>query len=144
MTAEEHNKYVGMAQLGYAGLHVLMMAFGIAFTLLVFWDVGSSVDEPPFFALFCWLIILAAIIQIVMTVPSWIAGCALLRRWRWAKAVGIVAGMCAYLSFPAGTLVAAYTFLFLFSDAGKEMYPGSLSATVVTKGSRWDSDANIT
>ena len=25
MTAEEHDKYVGMAQLGYAGLHLLTM-----------------------------------------------------------------------------------------------------------------------
>jgi|SRR6267154_706001 len=133
MTAEEHNKYVGMAQLGYAGLHALMMAVGIAFTLLVFSDIGSSIAEPPFFALFCWLLIVGAVIQIVMTIPSWIAGCALLKRWRWAKVAGIIASMCAYLSFPVGSMVATYTFLFLFSDTSNEMYPGSLSATVVTR-----------
>lgn len=122
MTSREHNRCVGIAQLGYAGFHVLMMILGIAFTWLMFVDIGSSVAEPPFWALFCWLLILGGVVQILMTIPSWIAGYALLTRRRWARVVGMVASAGAYLSFPVGSLVAAYTFLFLFSDAGKEFY----------------------
>jgi hypothetical protein len=124
MTPQEHNKYVGLAQLGYAGFQVLMMILGIAFTGLVFVDMGSSIDEPPFFALFCLILVVGGVIQIVMTIPSWIAGYALLKCRRWAKVAGIAASVGAYLSFPVGSVVAAYTFLFLFSEAGKQVYPG--------------------
>jgi hypothetical protein len=59
-----------------------------------------------------------------MTVPSVVAGYALLKRRRWAKVAGIVAGVTAATSFPVGTAVAVYTFWFLFSDVGKQLYGG--------------------
>jgi hypothetical protein len=60
---------------------------------------------------------------VAMSIPSMVAGYALLRRRSWAKVAGIVGGVAAATSFPIGTAVAVYTFWFLFGEAGKQMYP---------------------
>src|SRR5437868_7708244 len=75
---------------------------------------------PPFTLIF----VFAAAIGVAMTIPSIVAGYALLKRRPWAKVAGIVGGAVAATSFPIGTGVAVYTFWFLFSDAGKQVYSG--------------------
>jgi len=127
MTPQEHNKFVGLAQLGYAGFHLLMMVVVMGFEGYMLKNIYSRSQEmggpsPPSFVVLIFVFL--GIFSIAMTVPSVVAGYALLKRRRWAKVAGIVAGVVAATSFPIGTAVAVYTFWFLFSDVGKQLYTG--------------------
>jgi hypothetical protein len=125
MTPLEHNKYVGLAQLGYAGFHLLAMIALLGFEGFMFENIYTRSQQmggpgpPPFIAL---IFVLVGIFSVVMIIPSVIAGYALLKRRPWAKIAGIVGGVVAATSFPIGTGVAVYTFWFLFSDVGKQVY----------------------
>jgi hypothetical protein len=127
ITPQEHNKFVGLAQLGYAGFHLLMMIVVMAFEAFMFRNIYSRSQEmggappTPFIVL---IFVFIGLFSLVLTVPSVVAGYALLKRRRWAKVAGIVAGVTAATSFPIGTAVAVYTFWFVFSDVGKQIYGG--------------------
>jgi hypothetical protein len=71
------------------------------------------------------ILIFAGIINLLFTIPSVVAGYALLKRRPWGKIAGIVAGVCTAMSFPIGTAVAVYTFWFLFGETGKALYDGT-------------------
>jgi len=125
MTPLEHNKYVGLAQLGYAGFHLLMMIGLLGLEGYMFENIYSRSQEmggpgpPPFLAV---IFVFAGISSVAMIIPSIVAGYALLKRRSWAKIAGIVGGVVAATSFPVGTGVAVYTFWFLFSEVGKQVY----------------------
>jgi hypothetical protein len=127
MTPQQHNKFVGMAQVGYAGLHLLMMIASLGVVGFMFENIYSKSQEmggpppPPFLGV---ILVFVGIFNIAMTIPSVVAGYALLKRRPWAKVAGIVGGVVAAMSFPIGTAVAVYTFWFLFSDVGKQLYGG--------------------
>jgi hypothetical protein len=127
MTPQEHNKYVGLAQLGYAAVQLLMMMLLMAAEGYMFENIYSRSQEmggpppPPFLVM---IFVFVGIFTLAMTIPSIVAGYALLRRRPWAKIAGIVGGVVAATSFPIGTGVAVYTFWFLFSDVGKQLYGG--------------------
>ena len=125
MTAQEHNKFVGMAQIGFARLHLLMMIASLGLASFMFENLYSRSQEmggPPPPSFLGVILVLAGIINVVTTIPSLVAGYALLKRRSWAKVAGIVGGVVAAMSFPVGTAVAVYTFWFLFSDPGKQLY----------------------
>jgi len=125
MTPQEHNRFVGLAHVGYAGLHVLMMIASLAVVGFMFENIYSRSQEmggPPPPAFLGVILVFAGIFNIVTTIPSIVAGYALLKRRPWAKVAGIVGGVVAAMSFPIGTAVAVYTFWFLFSDVGKQVY----------------------
>jgi hypothetical protein len=125
MTPQEHNKYVGLAQLGYAGFHLLTMIVLMGVEGYMFENIYSRSQEmggpppPPFLVL---IFVFVGVVTVAMTIPSVVAGYALLKRRSWAKVAGIVGGVVAATSFPIGTAVAVYTFWFLFSDVGKQVY----------------------
>jgi uncharacterized BrkB/YihY/UPF0761 family membrane protein len=127
MTPLEHNKYVGLAQLGYAGFHLLTVIVLMSVEGFMFENIYSRSQEmggpppPPFLVL---IFIFVGIVTVAMTIPSIVAGYALLKRRPWAKVAGIVGGVVAATSFPIGTGLAVYTFWFLFSDVGKQVYGG--------------------
>ena len=58
----------------------------------------------------------------VMTIPSFVAGYALLKKKRWAKTAAIIGGVTAAMNFPIGTAVCVYTFWLLFSEQGKTLF----------------------
>jgi hypothetical protein len=124
MTAEDHNKYLGIAHLLYAGLYSFIMIAMSLFFLLMMGLIGASASRsnevPPLF----FLIILGFVflINALFTVPSFLAAYAFLKRKSWAKVMGIVAGILAAMSFPFGTAVCIYTFWFLFGEKGRALY----------------------
>src|SRR6266849_10375055 len=125
MTPLEHNKYVGLAQLGYAGFHLLTMIVLMGVEGFMFQNIYSRSQEmggppPPQFLVL--IFVFAAIVTVAITIPSVVAGYALLKRRPWAKVAGIVGGVVAAMSFPIGTAIAVYTFWFLFGDVGKQVY----------------------
>ena len=125
MTPLEHNRYVGLAQLGYAGFHLLTVIALMGVEGFMFQNIYSRSQEmggppPPQFLVL--IFVFAAMVTVAITIPSVVAGYALLKRRPWAKVAGIVGGVVAATSFPIGTAVAVYTFWFLFSDVGKQVY----------------------
>ena len=122
MTPDQHNKYVGIAHLSYAGFQLLMFIVAGVFIALVLSDVDAQAgrDTMPWFVVI--VIAFAFLVNIVVMIPPIIAGYALLKRRPWAKVAGVVGGAVGILNFPVGWALAAYTFWFLFSDAGKQIY----------------------
>jgi hypothetical protein len=125
MTAEEHNKALGICHLAYGGFFMLLMFAMFFFMWAVFSTIpkqpgGPDADFPliilPIF--FIFMLIYTAI----FAVPSFIAGYAMLKRKQWARTASIVAAVLETMSFPFGTAVAIYSFWFMFGDAGKTLY----------------------
>jgi hypothetical protein len=119
MTTEEHNKVLGICHLAYGGLSSLMM-FAVLF---FFGAIMMSIPEggPPA-GVMMLILTLIMIWSFIFTLPSFIAGYALLKHKSWARVASIVAAVVETMSFPLGTAVAIYSFWFMFSDAGKAMY----------------------
>jgi hypothetical protein len=127
LTPLEHNKFVGLSHVGYAALHLVSLVVSMAFMGFMFSNIFAKAatmgGEPPFPpAFFTAVLVFVGLINVALTIPSVVAAYALLKRRPWAKIAGIVGAVTAALSFPFGTLVAVYTFWFLFSDPGKAIY----------------------
>ena len=122
MTTEEHNKALGICHLAYGGfITLLMLAILFMFGALIFAiPDGPDGGPPKVFMLFFGIFML--IYSLIFTLPSFIAGYAMLKRKSWARTASIVAAVLETMSFPFGTAVAVYSFWFMFSDAGKAFY----------------------
>jgi hypothetical protein len=125
MTPEEHNKYLGMAHLAYAGFQLLMTAVMLVFMVSMMSEIfgqARRMDDNTPLAFMGFIIVFAGAIQTLLSIPPIVAGYALLKRRSWAKVAGIIAGAVSAMSFPVGTALAVYTFWFLLSDTGKQVY----------------------
>jgi hypothetical protein len=127
MTPEEHNKFLGIANLVYGGFHVLMMLFVFAFMAIIIGMSNGPGQGPPV-AFFLPLMVVIVVFQSIFSVPSFVSGYALLKRKPWARVAAIISGVVSAMSFPVGTTVCVYTFWFLFSEPGKVLYDKSVAA----------------
>jgi hypothetical protein len=124
MTPEEHNKYVGIANVAYGAIHVLLMivmgVFFMAMMGVIARDTRGG-DVPPA-SFFGGIMVFAVAINFLFAIPSFIAGYAFLKRKPWAKIAGIIAAVLSAFRVPIGTAVSIYTFWFLFSAPGRIIY----------------------
>ena len=118
MTPEEHNKYVAWSHLAYGGLMVLFCLAMIGMFIGVF---GSMPDAPPPIVMLFMTIFIGGLYSL-MTIPSFIAGYALLKHKSWARTAALIGSVTALTNFPIGAAVCAYTFWFLFSEPGKAIF----------------------
>lgn len=123
MTPEEHNKYVGIGHLAYAGIQTLLF-LGIALVLL---GVFAVIPTPPegsgeLFAVGAIFTIFMGIFWLLFALPSFIAGYGMLKRKPWARVAGIVASVLAAMNVPHGTAICIYSLWFLFSEQGNSFY----------------------
>ena len=127
MTPEQHNKYLGFAHLAYAALHSLMGVFFGVMMIVMFSTLpqGNGQPPPPPPAFFVLIACFFLVFTVGWTIPSMVAAYALLKRKKWAKPAGIVAGVFAASQMPVGTAVCVYTFWFLFSEPGRSLYDQS-------------------
>jgi hypothetical protein len=140
MAPEEHNKYLGMAHVAYGVLHILLM---LVTGVIVFAMVGlstlngrgSSLPPRPFIAV---IVALVVIVNVLLAIPSFVAGYAFLKRKPWAKTAGIVAAVLSALRIPFGTAVSIYTFWFLFSTPGKLLYDNLGQALPPSPPANWN------
>ena len=124
MTPEQHNKYLGWSHIGYGLFFLLFMAlflvfFGVVFIAAMMSDPRGGAP-PMFFFVFVWLFIGA--IYAAMTIPALVAGYGLLKRKKWARVWAIISAVIAATNVPFGTAVTVYTFWFLFSEPGKQLF----------------------
>ncbi len=125
MTPEEHNKALGICHLAYGGLSTVLML-----TMFIFmWIILGSIPEsggpadgrfPAAFMLMFFGFMM--VYSLIFTLPSFIAGYAMLKHKPWARTASIVAAVFETMSVPIGTAVGVYSFWFMFSDAGKAFY----------------------
>ena len=124
MTPLEHNKYVGLSHLVYGVIHILLSGL----SMLFMWAMFSRVRFPDLpdrdspLNIMMTIMGVVLVINVAMSIPSFIASYAFLKRRSWARVMGMVAAVFAALHFPFGTAVCAYTFWFLFSEPGKIVY----------------------
>lgn len=124
MTTEDHNKTLGILHLVYGGLHLLMMLLIPLFFLplaLISAPSGGPGDAAGT-AFISMIFLFIGIFGVLTSIPSFVAGIGLLKRKSWAKVWAMIAGGLAGMSFPFGTALCVYTFWFLFSGGGKELY----------------------
>jgi hypothetical protein len=122
MTPEEHNKLLGWGHIIHGALMallgVLFSAMMVAFFAVIPQQPGEELPAV-FFAIFGAFFL---VFYLLMGIPSFVAGYGFLKRKKWAKVMGIISAVLAAMSFPIGTAVCVYTFWFLFSDPGKQLY----------------------
>src|ERR1700686_5392354 len=108
MTPEEHNKYVGIAHLVYGAFHILaMVVVGVVFAVMMGMmsaNVGRNNGPPPGF--FGIIMVFVVAVNVIVAIPSFIAGSAFLKRKPWAKVAGIIAAVMSAIRVPFGTLVS--------------------------------------
>ena len=130
MTPADHNKVLGIIHLAYGGFTVFAMALVSIFMLGAFGVFAFN--QPPGDAvplgLMLVLVAFVVLVNLLIIAPSFLAGYALLKQKRWAKTIGIIAGIIAGMSFPIGTAVCVYTLWFLFGEKGKSLYDGTAYA----------------
>ena len=144
MTPEEHNKYVGIAHLAYGVFHILaMVVVGVVFAVMMGMmsaNVGRNNGPPPGF--FGVIMVLVVAVNVILAIPSFIAGYAFLKRKPWAKVAGMIAAVISALRVPFGTLVSVYTFWFLFSETGKSLYDRPSHALPPAPPANWNTVPN--
>ncbi len=128
MTPLGHNKYVGLSHVAYGIIHILltgvsMLFVGAMLSRMRFPDLPDR--EPPMQFILPFMAI-ALIVNVIMSIPSFLAAYAFLKRKSWAKVMGIIASVFGALHVPFGTAISVYTFWFLFSGPGKILYGGSM------------------
>ena len=96
----------------------LLSLFMIGFMNAMF---ATAPGRPPIGAMF-FMSAFIFVIYGLMTIPSFVAAYALLKKKSWAKTAAIIGGVTAAMNFPLGTAVCVYTFWFLFSEPGKAIY----------------------
>lgn len=115
MTTLQHNKYLALAHVAYGVLNVVLMAAVTAWFLAT----AGTREETVF------LVIGLSVVNgfnLIYTLPSFVAGYALLRRRPWARGISLAGGALAAMYFPFGPFVCAYSFWFMFNAPGKALY----------------------
>jgi hypothetical protein len=133
MTLEQHSRTLGRLHVVFGGLQTLFMLLLVGVFMFIFaagaGEAGPSDEVPLVF--FGAVMLFVVLFQALMTVPSFVAGYAILKQRPWAKTAGIVASIIEAMSFPHGTALAAYSFWFLFGKYDE------LTAQRAGAGSSW-------
>jgi hypothetical protein len=129
LTPEDHNKALGIAHIAYGAFHLLL----ITVMMLFFIGMGAAMAEgakdfPPLL-IFGLVFGLMFIFYLAITLPSFVAGYALLKRRSWAKTASIIAAIIESMGFPFGTALCVYSLWFCFGDVGKSLYDNSYNRT---------------
>jgi hypothetical protein len=123
MTIEGHNKTLGVMYLAYGAMQGLMMlVMGIFFAAMMP-VVRSGMDSRdgmplPIFIAFMTIV---TVFGLLFTIPSLVAGYALLKQKTWARVASIIAAVIAGMNFPFGMALCVYTFWFLYGK-GAHLY----------------------
>ena len=122
MTNEQHNRYIAYTFFGHAAFQLLMLFVMAAFFSMIFFipiEPGKPGPPKEFFAM---MIGFFSIFYLFFTVPSVIAGYALLTRKSWARLASIIAGVVAAMNVPIGTAACIYSLWFFLGDNWKAIY----------------------
>ena len=115
MTPQDHNKVIGIMHLIWGGINAFTLLILVPIFLGIIGLISSDPKAPAGLGLlFGFLGLMFLFLALVVGLPSFIAGYAMLKRKSWAKVAGIISSCLCALSFPVGTALCVYTFWFLF------------------------------
>lgn len=117
MTASQHNRTLVVLHLAYAGFISLLMISLSIFLLAIGTTETTAPPEEDFFFIAVMVFVIG--INLLMVVPSFLAGYAFQKRKSWAKTIGLVAAVLVSLNFPFGSALCVYTVWFLFGKHGR-------------------------
>jgi hypothetical protein len=123
----DHNKILAITHLVWGVFSVVVTVLVSIAMLVMLGFVASESRNPVPIGLFTVVMILVVLVNLVLTLPSFVAGYGMLQRKRWAKPAGIVAAIIDGLSFPFGTALCVYTLWFIFSEQGRQLYDNRLA-----------------
>lgn len=123
----DHNKILAITHLVWGVFSVVVTVLVSIVMLVMLGFVASESRNPVPVGLFTVVMILVVLVNLVLTLPSFVAGYAMLKKKRWAKPAGIVAAIIDGLSFPFGTAICVYTLWFIFSEQGRQLYDNRLA-----------------
>lgn len=139
MTAREHARLLGLLMWIFAGFQIVMVAVVAVVYPVLFGTVFSAQmaqmpdrsDQPPPEAIVGFIVIVMIfvfVMTVAFAIPKIVAGYGLRNDKSWAKIWAIIACCLAVLSFPFGTALGIYGFIFIFGEKGKvyfNMQPAS-------------------
>ena len=118
---EQHKRVLGIIYIVTAALQIVLLLFlsALVSTILSFVSNQVSPDEAWIVELVGNILrIVPAIIIIIMSIPSLIAGIGLLNNKGWALILALVMGCLKLFSFPIGTAIGVYT-IWVYSESRK-------------------------
>lgn len=150
MTSEEHNKYISWVFLANGLFQMMVLAFVLGFIYLWMSFSPGGRDLPP--GLLAVVLGFAAVINLFILSPNFVAAYAVNKRKPWARTASIVAAALAAMNVPLGTLAAVYSLWFFCGEQWKEVYPdtsgnrghGELSAAADFEGYTKEDEAAFT
>ena len=96
---EKHVTWLGWLYIIFNGL-IALLAMGAFISGPLTGALAISPGQTTFFVL--------------IATPGLVGGVGLLKRWPWARNVGLFLGALSLLNFPIGTILGAYTFWVLW------------------------------
>jgi hypothetical protein len=129
MTPEDHNKALGIAHIAYGALHLLLITVMMLFFIAMLAAMAQEAKDFLPLLIFGLVFGLIFLCYLAITLPSFFAGYALLKRRSWAKTASIIAAIIESMGFPFGTALCVYSLWFCFGDAGKGLYGNSYDTT---------------
>jgi hypothetical protein len=115
---EYRNNIVGIINLFYGAVGLFISLLIIA---NIWMDIQSEVYHYPEreSGLSIEFMLTLLTLGLIVSLPAFLAGYALLRKRAWARSIGIIASVTAFINIPIGTMVSVYSLLFLLdTDAG--------------------------
>ena len=122
MQTTDHNKIIGIIHIAYGAFGLLVMIVLAIFMVGLFGVVSAEQGDVRPIGIIGVVMFVVVALNILLAVPSFLAGYAMLKRKSWAKGAAVVAAIIDGLSFPFGTALCVYTLWFMFSAEGKALY----------------------
>lgn len=122
MDNEQHNKYIGYI---FIANFIVQMFF--ALLMVMFFSLFLIAEPPPgqpeFPAAFFALIMgFAFLFQMIFTVPSLVAGWAILKKKPWARLAAFIGAALSAMNVPVGTAACVYALWFFIGEEWKQVY----------------------
>lgn len=126
MTAQEHNRTLGILFLVYLGLQIFGLIVAIVFMVGFSGLIISGMSGENAFPMGIMIFALGfgLIFSILLMLPIGMAGFKMYKEKPNARIWGIIASIISLLSFPIGTILGVYGLWFLFGEQGKQFYEG--------------------
>ena len=128
MDAKEQNKLAGIFLLIHGGLYGLLMLF----VMVVYGFMGVALfasarrEQDQFAGLIFVIVVLVVLaVAVLFVVPQIVGGWKMIKQRPNARTWGIIGSIIACMSFPLGTAAGVFGLIFLFGDAGRQLYLGT-------------------
>jgi ABC-type sulfate transport system permease subunit len=134
MTAQDHNKTLGILFLIFGSVNILLLipvALQTTQALKGIEDNAALSPNPESvhnaMGLLMILLIVLGVFSLASSIMEIVAGFGLFKRQTWAPAAATIAAIVSLINLPIGTVLGIYALWFLFGSKGRNFYCASSS-----------------